>query len=131
MRLLILLLAILYFTVPTIATEAHHDDHADITHAQMVWLYALEWCESAGRKDNINENDTDGTPSYFSYQFKPSTLKMYGDRYGMIGDEDIMQLIQDYDLQRAIVERMLHDERVRWNREFPGCTKKIGLPPRY
>lgn len=131
MKLLIFVLIVFTFMVPNISSKALHDDHSDITHAQKVWLYALEWCESAGRKDNINENDTDGTPSYYSYQFKPSTLQMYGERYGMIGDEDIMEIIKDYDLQRAIVERMIHDERVRWNREFPGCTKKIGLPPRY
>lgn len=108
------------------------------THAQTVWLHALEWCESRGKESSINPEDRDGTPSYYSFQFKPSTFKSYALKYGLLESSDlntdakVMKEMSNYNTQKAIVTEMLNDPKVKWNNEFPDCTKrKIGLPPRY
>ena len=78
-----------------------------LTHQQKVWINALEWCESRGKKDAINPNDLDNTPSYYSFQFKPSTFKQYGEKYGVIkkdlSEEEINIVLKDHYLQREIV----------------------------
>ena len=110
------------------------DEEPQLTHEQIVWIYALEWCESRGQVGAINEKDLDGTPSYYSYQFKPGTFRGYGELYGVIeegySNEEIMTMISSWDLQRQIVEHMVLDETVQWERQFPGCVKKIGRPPK-
>ena len=99
-----------------------------LTHAQTVWKSALEWCESNGKKDAVNPVDRDGTPSYYSFQFKPSTFAAYAAKYGIEGD------ISDYEAQSAIVTGMILDESLGYDdwryREFPGCVAKLGAPPR-
>lgn len=105
-----------------------------LTHRQMVWSYTLEWCESRGVIEAVNKKDRDGTPSYYSYQFKPGTFRFYGELYGVIPkglkDEEIMEKIKVYDLQRAIVvEMILHQEDIDWKNQFPDCVKKYGKPP--
>lgn len=113
-------------------------NYEKLTHAQETWLRALEWCESAGKKDNINKVDRDGTPSYYSFQFKPSTFKGLALKYKVLPSEqldtnqEVMQNMKDYSLQREIVSAMILDPKTRWSNEFPDCTgRKIGLPPRY
>lgn len=105
-----------------------------LTHQQNVWLHALEWCESSGIKTAVNPKDLDGTPSYYSFQFKPSTFKQYGVKYGMLSksitDAEVEQLLGDYELQKEMVTRMMFDERVRWHREFPACVRNLGVPPK-
>jgi hypothetical protein len=104
------------------------------THRQEVWRFALEWCESGGDPSKINPKDLDGTQSFYSFQFKPGTLKRYGEKYGLIekdlSDEIIMEKLKGYELQKDIVGEMMNDPGINWRREFPGCVKKLGLPPK-
>ena len=93
-------------------------------HRQKIWLGALEWCESAGVKEAINPNDSDGTPSYHSFQFKPNTFERYIKKYNIKEAP-----ISDYDTQYLIVSQMLNDKSVKWNKEFPACVRKLGYPP--
>jgi hypothetical protein len=105
---------------------------APLTHAERTWISALEWCESRGNKSAINPKDRDGTPSYGAFQFKPETLKWYGEKYDLIATNTPItrEIIMDRDLQLAILERMLRDKHVRWEQQFPDCvTRKIGRPP--
>lgn len=107
------------------------------THAQTVWLHALEWCESAGNKSAINPEDKDHTPSYYSFQFKPSTFKAYALKYEILKKEDVdtskelMEQLKNYNNQFQVVASMINDPSVRWRSQFPGCVAKLGLPPRY
>jgi len=105
-----------------------------LTHQQEVWRSALEWCESRGVKNAINPKDKDGTASYYSWQFKPSTFKAFGIKYGVLPKEttnaQIPELIKDYQLQKDIVGYMILDKSTRWEQQFPDCVKKkIGRPP--
>lgn len=106
-----------------------------LTHAQEIWISALEWCESQGYPAAVNELDNDGTPSYYSYQFKPGTFRGFGELYGVIPKgqthEQIMSLMKDTALQRQIVRDMIKDKTVDLRTQFPGCIRKIGLPPVY
>jgi len=106
-----------------------------LTHQQEVWRSALEWCESRGVKNAINPKDKDGTASYYSWQFKPSTFKAFGIKYGVLPKEttnaQIPELIKDYQLQKDIVGYMILDKSTRWSQQFPDCTKRfIGNPPK-
>lgn len=109
--------------------------HEELSHAQEIWISALEWCESRGRPEAVNPMDNDGTPSYYSYQFKPSTFRGLGEAYGLIPkghtDEEIMTLMKDTALQRAIVRDMIKDKTLDISKQFPGCIARIGLPPVY
>lgn len=106
----------------------------ELTHQQTVWLHALEWCESRGEKEAINPKDLDGTPSYYSFQFKPSTFKQFGIKYGLlsknISDEKLTAKLGNYSLQKEIVTRMMYDKNIIWSREFPACVKRLGVPPK-
>lgn len=113
-----------------------------LTHRQEVWIGALEWCESQGKTDAVNPEDLDGTPSYGAFQFKPSTFFYYGEKYGVVyfqstgenteADEKAMiEQTKNYEHQKKIVEQMvLHRDEIRWDRQFPGCVKKLGWPPK-
>lgn len=109
-----------------------------LTHEQEVWLHALQWCESHGNGEAINKVDKDGTPSYYWYQFKPGTFRGYGEKYLLIEigktDEEIMELMKNYELTYSIMERMVADPTItakQWRYSlFPGCTAKLGTPPR-
>lgn len=100
-----------------------------VTHAQAVWISALEWCESRGRPTAVNAKDRDGTPSYYSFQFKPSTFQAMKIRYGIEG------VIESQEDQQKILEAMVLDTKItnnEWRYSlFPGCVAKLGLPPRY
>jgi hypothetical protein len=114
-------------------TTFHVEPVAQLSHAQTVWKHALEWCESSGRNGAINAVDLDGTPSYGAWQFKPSTFYAYAERYGIdvptpAADEHSWM---DYETQSLLVEHMILDPKVRWEREFPHCIEKLGRPPRY
>lgn len=138
--------AVFVLFAPVGLTEQHKDLSCEIepqqienpellTHAQEIWISALEWCESRGRPEAVNPLDRDGTPSYYSYQFKPSTFRTLGETYGVISKgrshDEIMELIKDTSLQRAIVRGMIKDTTTVWEQQFPGCVRKIGRPPQY
>lgn len=124
------------YTIVNIATNAMHQqvsretpppkkEAPTLTHAQDVWLGALEWCESRGDPSAINKKDRDGTPSYGAFQFKPSTLILYAKQYGLEATSTM-----DYRTQRKVVEAMVLDQaRINWNQEFPDCVKRLGKPP--
>ena len=121
------------FTLLLVPTILHGEEPAvpretpKLSHAQEVWLGALEWCESRGNTEAINPKDLDNTPSYGAFQFKPSTLTYYAKKYGVA----IATSTMDYVSQRAVVEQMvLHREEIKWIQQFPWCVKKLGLPPK-
>ena len=100
-----------------------------------TWILALEWCESNGDNTAINEIDLDGTPSYYAFQFKPSTFRYYAETYGIIEkglpEQDLMNELADYKNTRATVWSMMQDPTVKWENQFPWCvTKYIGRPPK-
>ena len=110
---------------PTTVVEASTPERK-LTHAQEVWLGALEWCESNGNIAAINPDDLDHTPSWGAFQFKPSTLDYYAAKYGVA-----TTTLMDYKTQRAVVEQMvLHRDEIKWTQQFPWCVKKLGLPPK-
>ena len=104
-----------------------------VSHRQATWISALEWCESNGNPEAVNLKDKDGTPSYYSFQFKPETFRYYGEMYSVIEkkltNEKIMELMKSNEIQREIVEHMVLDKAVNFRQQFPACTKKLGLPP--
>jgi hypothetical protein len=107
---------------------------ASLTDSQEAWIDRLELCESGGNPQAINPKDKDGTPSYYSFQFKPDTFRLFGVLYGVIpqGTDRVqnMVLLKDRDLQRAIVSFMILDSKTRWSQQFPACVLKLGLPPK-
>jgi hypothetical protein len=105
-----------------------------LTHQQLVWSYALEDCESAGNESAINPRDLDGTPSYYSFQFKPSTFLGFGIHYGILATgttpAQLKVAMRDYPTERKLVEAMVHDgKNINWHRQFPDCVRKLGMPP--
>jgi len=98
-----------------------------LSHAQVVWKYALEYCESRGNPDAINPNDLDQTPSYGRWQFKPSTLDYFSVKYEVATSTSVM----DGDWQERVIDQMiLHRNDINWHQQFPWCVKKLGTPPR-
>lgn len=110
------------------------EDFPVLTHQQQIWRGALEWCESRGKNTAINAVDRDGTPSYYAFQFKPNTLRYYGERYGLIAkgksDAEIMELLAHYEIQSAIVDKMILDPTTVWEKQFSECVRKLGRPPK-
>lgn len=108
----------------------------ELTHAQVTWIGALEWCESHARHTAVNKVDRDGTPSYYSFQFKPSTFKYFGETYGVIpkglNEQGVFEKMQDYEIMRTVVEKMVIDRKnIKWQNQFPDCVKRLGVPPNY
>jgi hypothetical protein len=105
-----------------------------LSHRQEVWRYVLEWCECRGNHEAINQVDKDGTPSYYAFQFKPSTFRYYGEMYGVIPkgltQAELMEQLKSYQLQKDIVGYMILDPKVNWYQQFPDCVRKNGLPPK-
>lgn len=116
----------LFLQKPTHA-EPTAPEAPQITHAQDTWMRALEWCESQGIPGAVNPKDRDGTPSYSSWQFKPSTLDYYAEKYGVA-----TTTVMDREVQKAVLEQMLlHYDEINWRQQFPDCiNRKIGMPPR-
>lgn len=96
-------------------------------------LYDLVPCESGWRDEALNPKDLDGTPSYSTLQFKPSTLLYFGHRYGTIPDDledhEIYNLINDPAIQITTADKMIeeygHSEKF-WRQQWPDCSKKHG-----
>lgn len=105
-----------------------------LSHQQRVWMGALEWCESRGKKEAVNPNDVDNTPSYYSFQFKPSTFKEFGEKYEVLSKglttKEVMEKMKDHSLQQEIVAKMITDKKVNLRNQFPACTRSLGLPDR-
>jgi len=107
-----------------------------LSHAQEVYIYALEWCESRGVQTAVNPKDRDNTPSYYSWQWKPSTFLEFGLQYKVLPKGTTLaqatELMKQYDLQHAVITAMVLDGRhINWAQQFPDCvTRHIGLPPR-
>lgn len=119
--------------IPDVEVQAAPAD--PLTHAQRVWTYALEWCESRGNPEAINQVDRDGTSSYGAWQFKPATLWHYGTLYGVPGMPKLQAIdkafVMNRDTQSAVLDQMvLHRDEIKWSQQFPDCTKKLGYPPR-
>jgi len=115
--------------LPSPAVEEQREDPTppapQLTHRQEVWLNVLEWCESRGNPNAINEIDRDGTASYGAFQFKPTTLDYFADKYGIT-----TTTLMDYATQKAVVTQMiLHRDDINWHQQFPDCVKKFGVPP--
>lgn len=107
-----------------LAESAYLKVQAEGTEDREEWLLALEWCESRSRWWAVNQEDLDGTPSYGLLQFKPGTFAGFSKAYGIPGE------LMDPEAQRAIVRRMMDDESIRWEKQFPWCvTRYIGWPP--
>ena len=110
------------------------EEFEKLTHAQFVWLGALEWCESRGQGVKaVNPKDKDGTPSYYWWQFKPETFKAFGEKYGLFEKgksiAEIKELMKGYLLTVQVMVNMIPDKAVDWDNEFPGCVAKLGPPP--
>lgn len=107
----------------------------ELTHAQKVWLGALEWCESRGKPSAVNEMDLDGTASYYSFQFKPSTFKSLSILYKILPpdleEEDYWNYMSMHEYQYKVVTAMVLDPSTRWEQQFPGCVRLLGRPPKY
>lgn len=116
-------------------TAATSSVEADYEHRRETWLSALEWCESRGDNTAVNWHDRDGTPSYFAYQFKPSTFEVYAKKYNLIPTTttpaEAFLLMHQYELTRAVVRDMTDDPSVNWLQQFPDCVKRVvGFPPK-
>lgn len=132
---LIILLALLWPKKEVASATKVEAPKPQLSHQQQVWVSVLEWCESKGDVTAVNKVDRDGTPSYYSFQFKPGTFRYYGELYGVIPtgltQVELMEKLKDYDLQNAIVTQMvLNAKTIDWRTQFPDCIKKFGLPPR-
>lgn len=113
-------------TTVQIVTVVKEVEKKDIlTYQQRAWVGALEYCESRGNPKAVNPNDLDNTPSYGILQFKPSTYTYFKMRYKLDISDDYM----DPAGQIKIVEQMIIRSDVDWSTQFPGCTRKLGLPP--
>lgn len=134
-KIISMILGVLLF--PTITSiedtpVVTQETQIEYDHVTETWLSALEWCESRGNSFAVNPNDLDGTPSYYSFQFKPDTFKNFGEKYSVIkkdlSDTQIQILMKDTKLQRDIVRFMLDDKSVNMHIQFPDCVRKLGLP---
>ena len=100
---------------------------SQLTHQQTAWLGALELCESGGDPAAINPRDSDGTPSYGILQFKPGTYAEFAKLYGLASTTDYMNATE----QEQIVTQMIVRGGVDFHQQFPACTHRLGIPPRY
>lgn len=74
----------------------------------------------------INPRDSDGTPSYGAFQFKPQSFDYFGGLFDVSTSSGVM----NYGTQRAIIEAMLeHRNEIVWSKQFPACVAKLGAPP--
>jgi hypothetical protein len=97
-------------------------------------LRHLVRCESRGNPKAVYKVDRDGTPSWGILQFKPKTLRRFGVKYGFLPRniklKEVMLRIFDSDLQintaREMIKRHGHKKSF-WKREFPACSRKLGL----
>lgn len=93
------------------------------------WINSLSQCESQGRP-NITILDSNDKYSFGEYQFQFSTFSVYAKMYKILpedmSDGDILLLIHNSYIQRALARDML-DDGLSYNWKI--CTKKIGPYP--
>lgn len=112
---------------------------ATITEAKLTttkqdkWISDLMYCESRNDTLAVNPKDLDGTASYSLFQWKPSTFKAYVKKYDLFDWQTWEKadwwnaMFSDYH-QMTVIQYMINDLSIKWNKEFPWCVKKIGLP---
>lgn len=93
-----------------------------LSDAQKSWLEVLEQCESNGNANAINPKDRDGLPSYGILQFQKPTFEFFQKLYGTTGN------LMQPQAQETIVVQMILRGGVDWHKQFPDCTKKLGVP---
>jgi hypothetical protein len=85
--------------------------------------------ESSGNPKAINFLDRDGTASFGCLQFKPTSFRGYGIRYGFFGEKVswdwLMTKIFDCDLQKQIARAMILDQTVDKNNKWPTAWPKV------
>ncbi len=101
-----------------------------------VLIDKLAQCESRGNNMAVNPNDLDNTPSYSTFQWKPSTWALYVKRYKLWNSKDwdeadLSNAMWDTQYQTAIVKKMFTDPLVDLRHEFPSCSKLLGLKKNY
>ena len=130
---LILATVLMSATTPQVIEQRAEPIMTELSPQREVWVKDLEQCES-GSQDVINKMDTDGTPSYYWFQFKPSTFESFAIKYKLLPNEETedyyFEKMHNRDLQLEIVKLMVLDESVNLRKQFPGCTTKLGLPPK-
>ena len=95
-------------------------------------LAGLESVGSATATPNpkaINWLDRDGTASFGCLQFKPTSFKLYGIRYGFFGEnvswDWLMTKIFDCELEKQIARAMILDPAVDKSHEWPTMWPKV------
>ncbi len=121
-------LVVFGFDTPNIGTQGQEM-------ALDKWIRSMAHCESTNNPKALNEVDLDGTPSYGLFQFKKGTFRHYVEKYNLFDWQkwtvsDWKKAIWNGDYQETIFRAMLQDSDVDLRHEFPGCTRKLGLPPK-
>jgi hypothetical protein len=89
-------------------------------------------CESSNRPLTINPKDRDGTASYSYAQWKPETFKIFGVKYGILGEKAdwnyIMTIIWNREINKYLVVKILENEDMATIKRLWGnCIRKIGF----
>lgn len=89
----------------------------------------LAQAESGSNPRAINWKDRDGTASFGCLQFKPTSFRDYGIKYGYFGEKVnwnwLMTAIFDCELQKQIAREMILDPSVDKNKEWPVQWKRV------
>jgi hypothetical protein len=89
-------------------------------------------CESSNKSLTINPKDKDGTASYSYAQWKPETFKIFGVKYGILGEKAdwnyIMTIIWNREVNKYLVVKILENEDMVIIKNLWGnCIRKIGF----
>jgi hypothetical protein len=97
--------------------------------AQIIWLAQLMNCESDTKVTALNPADSNGLPSRNILQFQDATYAGFTKLYGIdTSPQDSPQTISENQV-RIVTEWLLNPGTVRWQRQFPACVEKLGVPP--
>lgn len=88
------------------------------------YIMSLGKCESNNNPHALNPDDLDHTPSKGRFQFKTGTFNYFSQKYHIATTS-----IWNGDEQEKIVRRMSQDPTVNFHRQFPDCSRRLGLPP--
>ena len=92
-----------YNAVLSVSRESYEEN--TLTPDQRMWLDGLEWCESNGNPNAINQNDG-GSRSVGILQFKDATFAFFSKKYGLNYSPDDIWNPQK---QRTLAQMMLAD----------------------
>jgi hypothetical protein len=92
----------------------------------------LIMCESSNKPLTINPKDRDGSASFSYGQFKPETFRMFGIKYGIIGEKSdwnyIMTIIWNREINKYLILKILENEDIQTLKNLWGnCIRKIGF----